>query len=175
MPLFGTTGIRKEFSTYDKEENFFTPSIALRLGLAIGTFIKSGTVVVGRDIRDHSNSNRISNNQRLSDTGCHVLSIGMVTTPTLAMSIEILNAECGVMITASHNPPEYIGVKLWNRNGLGFTPEQEETIEEIYYNRAFVRKVWNEIGTVNQIEDFNTVHINAVLDRIQFDKKVTAV
>ena len=51
MPLFGTTGIRKEFSTYDKEENFFTPSIALRLGLAIGTFIKSGTVVVGRDIR----------------------------------------------------------------------------------------------------------------------------
>ncbi len=46
MPLFGTTGIRKEFSTYDKEENFFTPSIALRLGLAIGTFIKSGTVVV---------------------------------------------------------------------------------------------------------------------------------
>jgi len=166
MKLFGTTGIRKEFCTYDKEEKYFSPSIALRLGLAIGTFIKSGTVVVGRDIRTTAIPIELALTSGLVSTGCHVLSIGMVTTPTLAMSAERLNADAGIMITASHNPPEYIGLKLWNRNGLGFTPEQEQKIEELYYARNFLHKPWNEIGSVTNIQDINTMHIEEVLKRV---------
>lgn len=168
--LFGTTGIRKEFSSYDKNETTFTPSIALRLGLAIGTYINSGTVVVGRDIRLTARPIELALTSGLISTGCHVLSIGMVTTPTLAMSIDYLNADCGVMITASHNPPEYIGLKLWNKKGLGFDSKQEKRIEEIYTNRAFLSRAWDQIGTVTEIQDINTVHINEVLKRIAFPK-----
>lgn len=105
----------KKFSTYDKSEQTFTPNMALRLGEAIGTAINSGKVVIGRDIRTAALAIEYAIISGLVSTGCKVYTIGMVTTPTLAMSIDFLDADCGVMITASHNPPEYIGVKLWNK------------------------------------------------------------
>jgi phosphoglucosamine mutase len=168
--MFGTTGIRKKFSTYDKSEGTFTPSIALRLGLALGTAVKSGTVVVGRDIRTTAIPIELALTSGLVSTGCQVLSIGMVTTPTLAMSIDYLEAQCGVMITASHNPPEYIGIKLWNKKGLGFNSEQEKEIEEIYDKRAFVSKSWDKLGSVTEIHDINAVHVKEVLKHINLNE-----
>ncbi|MCF2140913.1 MAG: phosphoglucosamine mutase [Candidatus Lokiarchaeota archaeon] len=166
--MFGTCGIRKKFSTYDKSEQTFTPNMALRLGEAIGTAINSGKVVIGRDIRTAALAIEYAIISGLVSTGCKVYTIGMVTTPTLAMSIDFLDADCGVMITASHNPPEYIGVKLWNKGGLGFSPEQEAEIETIYNERAFVRKEYNRLGTVTQIFGINDRHIEHIMKRIQY-------
>jgi phosphoglucosamine mutase len=168
--VFGTTGIRKKFAVDDLSESTFTPSIALRIGLAIGTYIKAGTVVVGRDIRTAALPIELALTSGLVSTGCRVLSIGMVTTPTLAMSIDNLDADCGIMITASHNPPEYIGVKLWNKGGLGFVRKQEAEIEEIFKNRAFEKKEWNELGSVIEIKDINRIHVDEVLKRITIPK-----
>ncbi|WP_457558223.1 phosphoglucosamine mutase [Candidatus Harpocratesius sp.] len=169
--MFGTCGIRKKFSTYDKSEQTFTPNMALRLGEAIGTAINSGKVVIGRDIRTAALAIEYAIISGLVSTGCKVYTIGMVTTPTLAMSIDFLDADCGVMITASHNPPEYIGVKLWNKGGLGFSPEQEAEIETIYNKRAFVRKEYNELGVVTQIFGINDRHIEHIMKRIQYHCK----
>ncbi len=166
--MFGTCGIRKKFSTYDKSEKSFTPNMALRLGEAIGTAIGSGNVVIGRDIRTAAVAIEYAITSGLVSTGCKVYTIGMVTTPTLAMSIDYLEADCGVMITASHNPPEYIGVKLWNKEGLGYSSEQEEEIEEIYQNRAFLHKKWDELGSVVQIHGINEVHIRKIMKNIEY-------
>lgn len=166
--MFGTCGIRKKFSTYDKSEQTFTPNMALRLGEAIGTATNSGIIVIGRDIRTAAVAIEYAIISGLVSTGCKVYTIGMVTTPTLAMSIDYLEAECGVMITASHNPPEYIGVKLWNKEGLGYSPEQEAQIEEIYQNRAFVRKKWDELGSVTQIHGINDVHITHIMKNVGY-------
>jgi len=107
------------------------------MGLAVGTYIKSGTVVVGKDIRTTALPIELALNSGLVSAGCKVISIGMVTTPTVAMSMKFLKGDCGIIITASHNPPEYIGIKLWNPSGLGFTPDQESEIEEIYKKKSF--------------------------------------
>ncbi|MHA1520878.1 MAG: phosphoglucosamine mutase [Promethearchaeota archaeon] len=166
--MFGTCGIRKKFSTYDKSEKNFTPNMALRLGEAIGTAIGSGSVVIGRDTRTAAVAIEYAITSGLVSTGCKVYTIGMVTTPTLAMSIDYLEADCGVMITASHNPPEYIGVKLWNKEGLGYSSDQEVEIENIYQNRAFLHKKWNELGSVIQIHGINEVHINHIMKNIDY-------
>lgn len=176
--MFGTCGIRKKFSTYDRSEQTFTPNMALRLGEAIGTAIKSGKVVIGRDIRTAAVAIEYAIISGLVSTGCKVFTIGMVTTPTLAMSIDFLDADCGVMITASHNPAEYIGVKLWNRGGLGFSPEQEEEIEQIYQNRDFIRKNYNELGSVTQIYGINDKHIANIMKMVQYkceDRKFNVI
>ncbi len=165
--VFGTTGIRNKFATFDEEEKKFTPSVALKLGLAIGTAIESKKIVVGRDIRTAALPIEYALNSGLVSTGCDVKVIGMVTTPTLAMSIDKLDADYGVMITASHNPPEYIGIKLWNRNGLGFRPDQERLIEKIYKEKNFVKRKWNKIGTLTEVQNINKMHIDEVLKYVQ--------
>jgi phosphoglucosamine mutase len=73
------------------------------------------------------------------------------------------------MITASHNTPEYIGLKLWNPSGVGFSPEQEKDIEDIYNKKEFSDIKWDEIGKVTQINDINDIHIIDVTNRIQFN------
>ena len=54
----------------------------------------------------------------------------MVPTPLVGYATEKLGADAGVMITASHNPSQYNGIKLWNANGMAYTPEQEKEIEK---------------------------------------------
>ena len=130
--MFGTSGIRKIFAPYGSDKKQFTPSTALSLGLAIGSYVKGKTVVIGRDIRTTAIPIELALNSGLISAGCKVLTLGMVTTPTLCLSMKFLDADCGIMITASHNTPEYIGIKLWNPSGLGFTPEQELDVENIY-------------------------------------------
>ena len=161
--MFGTCGIRKIYSSYDKSEKTFTPSMALRLGLALGTVIESGKVVIGRDVRVTSEAIQLAITSGLMSSGCKVFTIGVVSTPTLCMSIDYLNADMGIMITASHNPPEYIGVKLFNNGGLGFSPEQEQEVEKVYQNRAFNSKPWNEQGSVAEVQRINDTHIRKIL------------
>jgi phosphoglucosamine mutase len=164
--VFGTSGIRKVFSPYGNNVKQFTPSTALTLGLAIGAYIKGKTVVIGRDIRTTAIPIELAINSGLISAGCKVLTLGMVTTPTLAMSMKFLGGDCGIMITASHNTPEYIGIKLWNPSGLGFTPDQELDVENIWKKKAFRKIKWDEVGTVTHINDINTLHVDEILKKI---------
>ncbi len=168
--MFGTSGIRKVFSPYGNDVKQFTPSTALTLGLAIGAYIKGKTVVIGRDIRTTAIPIELALNSGLISAGCKVLTLGMVTTPTLAMSMKFLGGDCGIMITASHNTPEYIGIKLWNPSGLGFTPEQELDVENIFKKKAFRKISWDEVGTVTHINDINTLHVDEIMKLIKIKK-----
>jgi phosphoglucosamine mutase len=87
----------------------------------------------------------------------------MVPTPTLAYAAR--NYDCGVMITASHNPPEYGGMKLWNRNGLAFNTPQQDEIESMIRDRKWKNAKWDGIGRVNEtdvIED----HAKMILGKV---------
>lgn len=168
--LFGTSGIRRVFLNYSESDVMFTPQMALDVGLSLGTYLKGkSTVVIGKDIRTSALPIEYALISGLVSTGCNVKTLGIVTTPTLAMSQKFLNADCGVMITASHNTPEYIGLKIWNPSGMGYVPEQEEEIERIYNDKKFVDINWDEVGKVTNVEDINDIHIADITDRIMFD------
>jgi len=170
--MFGTSGIRRVFQNYSESDVMFTPQMALDVGLALGTYLHSkGTIVIGKDIRTSALPIEYALISGLVSTGCAVKTLGIVTTPTLAMSLHILNAEAGVMITASHNTPEYIGLKIWNPSGMGYTPEQEMEIERIYNEKAFINIEWDEVGRVTHINDFSDNHILNIVNQISFDGK----
>ncbi|MHA1273060.1 MAG: phosphoglucosamine mutase [Promethearchaeota archaeon] len=167
--MFGTAGIRKVFQNYSETDIMFTPQMALEVGLALGTYIDGGIVAIGKDIRTSAVAIEYALISGLVSTGCTVKTLGIITTPTLAMSLRYLSADAGVMITASHNTPEYIGLKFWNPSGVGYSPEQEEEIERIYNEKTFTEIQWDEVGKVTQINDINDTHILDITNRIMFD------
>jgi len=168
--MFGTSGIRRIFSNYDNTEIMFTPHMALDVGLALGTYLKGqGIVVIGKDIRTSALPIEYALVSGIVSTGCSVKAVGIVSTSTLAMSLKYLKAEAGVMITASHNTPEYIGLKIWNPSGMGYTPDQETEIERIYNEKAFIDIEWDEIGRITHENDINDIHILDITSRVEFD------
>jgi phosphoglucosamine mutase len=166
--IFGTSGIRRIFQNYSETDLMFTPQIALEVGLALGTYLKGGNVVIGKDIRTSALPIEYALISGLVSTGCKVITLGIVTTPTLAISLRYLKGDAGVMITASHNTPEYIGLKLWNPSGLGYSPDQEEEIERIFNEKDFAKTEWYNIGKVTHVNDINDTHILDVTNQILF-------
>ena len=120
MKLFGSSGIRAIFS----QELLTT---AFKVGLAVGRNYPN--VVIGRDTRTSSEDMKHAITFGLLSVGAGYKDAGMIPTPTLAYAAREFTA--GVMITASHNPPEYNGIKLFNPDGSSFDSTQQEQIEEM--------------------------------------------
>ena len=161
--LFGTTGVRK---VYGKE---FDLDMALNLGKALGTLLGGGTVLLARDTRTTGLMVADALSAGLLSTGVNVVRTGIIPTPTLAFTVMNRGLDAGVMVTASHNPPEYTGVKFWSRNSMGFTPEEEEKIEQIYISRKFKVAPWNQLGKESTTESAAEEHIEAILARCDTD------
>lgn len=92
-----------------------TPESVSSIGKAIGTYIRRGggkTLILGRDVRSSSIEFRDILSQALNSTGCDVIDIGMVPTPVTYFALHHFKADGGVMITGSHNPPEFNGFKI---------------------------------------------------------------
>ncbi len=168
--IFGTSGIRRVFRSYSESNLMFTPRMALDVGLSLGTYLKGkGSVAIGKDIRMSALPIEYALISGIISTGCNVKALGVVTTPTLAMSSNKIDADAAVMITASHNTPEYIGLKLWNRSGIGFSPKQEDEISRVYEEKSFLNIKYDMIGKVTQINDMNDIHISEITNKIDFD------
>jgi phosphomannomutase/phosphoglucomutase len=138
--LFGTNGIR---GLVNKE---LTPEMAIKISAAIGTFFKNGKLVVGYDARTSSPMLAKAVIAGLNATGCNTLLAGMAPTPALQYAVRINQADGAVMITASHNPPEYNGIKvIWN-DGIEISREQEIEIEDMFFEEKTLRADWNKLG-----------------------------
>jgi len=157
--LFGTSGIR------GKLNDEITAELALNVGKSLATYLGgAGDVVVGYDTRT---SNEMLENAicaGLLESGCNVLKLKMVPTPLVGYAVAKLDADAGIMITASHNPSQYNGIKVWNKNGMAYTPSQEEKLEEIYYSKDFINVSWENIGNTHLIEEIKEDYINELLN-----------
>lgn len=114
--LFRTYDIRGKFPSH------FSSETVLNIGRAIGSYFKPGkTIVIGGDVRISSPIIKSVFSAGLMEAGCNVIDVGICTTPTIYF-LAVKNSEIdgGVMITASHNPIEYNGVKVCNGNGVSF-------------------------------------------------------
>lgn len=161
--LFGTTGVRK---IYGEE---FDLEMALNLGKALGTHLGKGIVLLARDARITGLMVANALTSGLVSTGIDVIDAGIIPTPTLAFITMNQKFDAGVMVTASHNPPEYTGVKFWSRNSMGFTHGEERELEKIYDSRQFNVAEWDELGKVTHIESAVDEHIDALLGMCDVD------
>lgn len=134
MRLFGTSGIR---SVVDKN----LVLLAFNVGLAVGGIY--GNVVVASDTRTSSDVLKYALMSGLLAVGSRCSDIGVAPTPTLAYAARGFDA--GVMITASHNPPEYNGIKLWNPDGSAFDAAQQRQIEELISSNSSSLAPWFDI------------------------------
>ncbi len=129
LDFFGTDGIRGIANRFP-----VTPQVALTLGRAAahvlaGTSDRQPKVVVGGDARMSSNVLKMAAAAGFSGAGANVLVYPTLTTPALAQELLLQGVDCGLMVTASHNPPEYNGFKLFNARAQKLSTEEELLIE----------------------------------------------
>jgi phosphoglucosamine mutase len=153
VSLFGSSGVRGVVNSE------MTPELACRIGMAVGSGARN--VVIGTDSRTSAQMMEAAVSAGLMACGCQVYSCGLVTTPTLAEATRCMDA--GVMLTASHNPPEYAGIKLWNPDGSGFGAGQAEKVERLVSSGKFKLKAWDGVGRRHVLSDMPEMHAQRIL------------
>jgi phosphoglucosamine mutase len=159
--LFGSSGIRMQYGQT-------LIDLALRVGGSVGAGRKR--VIVGSDTRSTRHVLTESLIAGLLSSGADVLSGGIAPTPTVAYAAR--NADAGCMVTASHNPEEYNGLKLFNPDGSSFTLKQQREIEAIVATPVW--SGWDEIG-VKTPGDIVTPHREAVLSSVSLSEDLLVV
>jgi len=152
MGLFGSSGIRRVFDAD-------LVHLAFKVGLAVGKIYSS--VVVGTDPRTSSGALKHAVISGLLTAGSSCSDAGLIPTPILAFATRKFNA--GIMVTASHNPPEYNGVKLWNPDGSSFSVSQQEQIEALVLHETTNAVPWNEIKQCDIYDGAVQQHIERTL------------
>jgi phosphoglucosamine mutase len=131
--LFGTDGIRGVANA-----GFMTAEVAMKLGASIGTIFKNGgsrhRVVIGKDTRLSGYLLEPALTSGFISVGIDVLLVGPMPTPSVSMLTKALRADCGIVISASHNPFEYNGIKIFDAAGLKLAPAIEARVEQLILN-----------------------------------------
>jgi phosphoglucosamine mutase len=164
MKLFGSSGIR---TVFDKD----LLTLAFRAGLAVGK--QYSDVVVGRDTRASGDAMKHAVISGLRAAGARCYDAGITPTPTLAYVAREFAA--GVMITASHNPPEYNGLKFLNPDGSSFGTSQQEKIEKAVLAESFETVRWEEMNDCNLYEGAITRHIEGIMSDLKNKVEVKVV
>ena len=135
--LFGTDGVRG----ITNEQ--LSPILALKLGMAIGSFFGyNSKILVGRDGRAGGDMLVHAVIAGLQSAGAKVYYAGYTPTPALQYVVKIEDFDGGVVVTASHNPPEYNGIKVVGPLGIEIDRDKEKEIEEIFFEERFRRASW---------------------------------
>ena len=151
---FGTDGVRGVVG------EFLTPELVERLGRATALWSGAGKVLVGRDTRESGLELEEAFARGVISAGCDCVIAGVLPTPAVAL----LALDLGCVITASHNPPEYNGVKFFDGRGRKLTDESEEQIEALLAAAPAVDQ-----GTVERVEIATDSYLEHVLDRFGSD------
>ena len=132
MSLFGTSGVRGVFG------KDLTLDLCHEVALALGTVLPVGArVCLATDSRVSGPAIKETVMSGLCQCGMEATDLGMLPTPALALLTRERGFDTGVMITASHNPPEFNGIKLFNADAMGYSRDQEQQIEAIHSSRSF--------------------------------------
>jgi phosphomannomutase/phosphoglucomutase len=166
--LFGTNGIRGVVN------QTMNGQLALEIGQAWGTYLqkksKNPQVVIGTDARLSNSMLKNAITAGLLATGCNVEDIGTVPTPTLQYAVKTRNYDSGVVITASHNPPQFNGIKGIAADGTEFSKTTEETIESYYFSQNFSIVPWDKIGQYTTWNNAIETHLKGILNTIDMEK-----
>lgn len=160
--LFGTNGVRGVYGQELKHD------LVIDLCYALGTYFGKGPIVVGYDGRKSSPALSKLVRSTLNSAGIDTADSGLVPTPCLQYAAKSLKYNGGIMITASHNPPQYNGIKPTSADGVEIPREDELKVEDIYYSKRFVKMD----GTGRNFLDDNIVtrYVDDALALVEADK-----
>jgi len=159
--LFGSSGVRGIVN------EDLTPSLAADVGLAAATFSKAKKALVARDTRVSGLMLENALVSGLLGGGARVECLGVIPTPVLAFLTMTLKADVGFMITASHNPPQYNGIKIFGGDGMAYGETSQNKIEKTIDSRKFKLVDWRDVGEAES-SDQAALYI----ERIQRDVKI---
>ncbi|NNN17583.1 MAG: phosphoglucosamine mutase [Thermoplasmata archaeon] len=161
MRLFGTNGIREVVGPK------LTPEFTTRLANAIaGTIPVGGPVVVGWDGRTSSRALSSIVSSTLALAGHHVIEVGLLPTPAIQYMVVRLAAQLGVVITASHNPPEFNGFKCIHSDGLEIPRSDEEEIERRFDHAPSTAVPYRSVGEIGVHASGAREYVQGVLARV---------
>jgi len=157
-----------------------TPEIAATYGRAFGEFlhnrfsgsVQPKSVCLGRDSRPSGQSLAAAITSGLTAAGLNVIDLGIVTTPTVGIMVKHLACAGGVIITASHNPAPYNGIKLLLDNAMAPPPDVAEQIKICFEIRDFFSADPLKPGSVTKNDEADAVHIARVIGIV--DRKAIA-
>jgi phosphomannomutase/phosphoglucomutase len=171
--LFGTNGVR------------FVPGVshdldfAINLGEAIGTYYGSGEVLVGQDGRVSSPAVSNATIAGLLSSGRDVAEAGLVPTPALQYGVKAMGFRGAVMVTASHNPARYNGLKVCGPDGVEIPHLDEQRVEKIYFDKSQVKADWKTIGVARPEQSIVKRYLSGILSNVNAkaiaDRKFTVV
>jgi len=140
-----------------------TPDEVLKYSSAFGNYCEGGKVALGRDTRKSSEVFRATVLSGLLSTGCEVTDLGVCPSPTLGMAVKGLKTKGGIMITASHNPAEWNGLKFFSSNGMFLDEKEIKRFYSLAEKRVSYSN-WNEVGEIRSDESWIEKHILRILN-----------
>ncbi|WP_440946198.1 phosphoglucosamine mutase [Methanosarcina sp. T3] len=157
MELFGTNGVRGIANEY------VSPELAVNLAKSLGTYMGSkGTVAIGCDTRISGQMLKSAAIAGALATGLSVIDVGTVPTPSIQYYVRDY-ADAGIVITASHNPREYNGIKFIAGDGSEFPRDGERDIEKIYFSGKFSTVSWEKTGSFRIDPSVNDYYIKNII------------
>ena len=165
--LFGTNGIR---GVVNEDMNC---ELALGIGKAWGTYLRKTiakpNVAIGTDARlsNHMLKNAIA--AGFLSIGCDVVDVGLVPTPALQYTVKEKDFDSGVVITASHNPPQFNGIKGIAKDGTEFSKDSEETIEKIYFEKKYTLAEWKDVGRLSTWDGSINLYMGGILANVNVE------
>jgi len=156
---FGTNGIRGVFS------EDFTLEFVHDMTLAIGTYFERGPILIGFDGRESSPAISKVVCSTLNSIGIDCNVTGIVPTPCLEFAVKTLGYSGGIMITASHNPPQYNGIKPAAKDGVEISREDELVIEDIYLQKNWIKNPENW-GTTGKEERAIETYLKGIASQV---------
>ena len=158
---FGTNGVR---GTFDR----FSPKLALTLAQAIGGYFKRGKIIIARDGRLTGETFRNAVVAGLMSVGCEVVDIGIAPSPVAEFLVKKVKANAAVIITASHNPPEYNGIKVVDGKMISVSRERGEEIEKLMVKMENAK--WDKVGGFCKCGDYIKDYLDAVKKTVDVRK-----
>jgi len=150
---------------------FLTPALACAFAQAFGTYVGPGRVVVGRDTRASGPMLQHAVSCGLLAAGCEPVDVGVLPTPTIQIYVGHTRARGGIAITASHNPPEYNALKLFNAQGLFFNHYERSELLDLYHQTEFRQATNAEMrGLSRDYERPEKLHLERVLAHVDAER-----
>ena len=156
--LFGTSGIRGIVG------QDLSLGLCHELGKALGTSIApQSKVCLATDTRQSRALIKDAVTSGLLSTGINIVDLGILPTPVLALFTREMGFVTGIMLTASHNPPEYNGIKLFNKDATGYSQTQELELEGLYFAKKFRQ---GRRGTLEQVHNVKERYFSFIKDKL---------